>query len=96
MVSSTKDPSVMLGDTDNIGVGTGPGPVRHPRPLTAADLHLQLENEQEAVVRFWRSLIYESIKVLIMNLLGKSPYKRIIHNSTANSCCNIYQHFHFK
>lgn len=29
---------------------SGPGPVRHPRPLTAADLHQQLEKEQEAVV----------------------------------------------
>ncbi|KAL8939406.1 MAG: hypothetical protein Q9216_003371 [Gyalolechia sp. 2 TL-2023] len=36
--------------TDNSGVGTGPGPLRHPRPLTAADLHMQLEKEQEAVV----------------------------------------------
>jgi hypothetical protein len=36
---------------DNTGVGSGPGPLRHPRPLTAADLHLQLEKEQEAVVR---------------------------------------------
>ena len=27
-----------------------PGPLRHPRPLTAADLHMQLEKEQEAVV----------------------------------------------
>ena len=27
------------------------GPLRHPRPLTAADLHMQLEKEQEAVVR---------------------------------------------
>lgn len=35
---------------DNSGVGTGPGPLRHPRPLTAADLHMQLEKEQEAVV----------------------------------------------
>lgn len=35
---------------DNTGVGSGPGPMRHPRPLTAADLHLQLEKEQEAVV----------------------------------------------
>ncbi len=35
---------------DNTGVGPGPGPLRHPRPLTAADLHLQLEKEQEAVV----------------------------------------------
>ncbi|SLM38157.1 hypothetical protein LPUS_08289 [Lasallia pustulata] len=42
------------GDTataaDNSGVGVGPGPLRHPRPLTAADLHMQLEKEQEAVV----------------------------------------------
>ncbi|KAL8721459.1 MAG: hypothetical protein Q9225_001871 [Loekoesia sp. 1 TL-2023] len=36
--------------TDNSGVGAGPGPLRHPRPLTAADLHMQLEKEQEAVV----------------------------------------------
>ncbi|KAI4253588.1 MAG: hypothetical protein LQ352_003600 [Teloschistes flavicans] len=28
----------------------GPGPLRHPQPLTAADLHLELEKEQEAVV----------------------------------------------
>ncbi|KAK4151533.1 hypothetical protein C8A00DRAFT_35830 [Chaetomidium leptoderma] len=35
---------------DNTGVGSGPGPLRHPRPLTAVDLHLQLEKEQEAVV----------------------------------------------
>ncbi|PGG96540.1 hypothetical protein GX51_07773 [Blastomyces parvus] len=35
---------------DNAGVGMGPGPIRHPRPLTVADLHLELEKEQEAVV----------------------------------------------
>ncbi|CCC06678.1 hypothetical protein SMACR_00704 [Sordaria macrospora] len=35
---------------DNAGVDSGLGPTRHPRPLTAADLHLQLEKEQEAVV----------------------------------------------
>ncbi|KAI6780961.1 uncharacterized protein J7T54_003103 [Emericellopsis cladophorae] len=28
----------------------GPGPLRHPRPLTAAELHIELEKEQEAVV----------------------------------------------
>lgn len=27
------------------------GPLRHPRPLTAAELHFELEREQEAVVR---------------------------------------------
>lgn len=30
---------------------SGPGPIRHPRPITASDLHMQLEKEQEAVVR---------------------------------------------
>lgn len=41
---------------DNTGVGMGPGPLRHPRPLTAADLHLQLEKEQEAVVCLFRHI----------------------------------------
>ena len=31
-------------------IDTFTGPLRHPRPLTAADLHMQLEKEQEAVV----------------------------------------------
>ncbi|KAK4164591.1 hypothetical protein QBC43DRAFT_48856 [Cladorrhinum sp. PSN259] len=35
---------------DNTGVGQGPGPQRHPRPVTASDIHSQLEKEQEAVV----------------------------------------------
>ncbi|RMZ90033.1 hypothetical protein DV736_g2743, partial [Chaetothyriales sp. CBS 134916] len=35
---------------DNTGVGVGPGPLRHPRPLTAADLHLEVEKEQESIV----------------------------------------------
>jgi hypothetical protein len=29
-------------------------PMRHPRPLTAAELHLELEKEQEAVVCVFR------------------------------------------
>ena len=33
------------------------GPLRHPRPLTAADLHMQLEKEQEAVVGWGCSMI---------------------------------------
>ncbi|MCJ1409943.1 hypothetical protein MMC19_004027 [Ptychographa xylographoides] len=48
--SSTTAISAFPVSADNTGVGTGPGPLRHPRPLTAADLHLQLEQEQEAVV----------------------------------------------
>lgn len=39
---------------DNTGVGTGPGPLRHPRPLAPADLYAQLEKEQEAVVSSFR------------------------------------------
>ncbi|RMZ86025.1 hypothetical protein DV737_g328, partial [Chaetothyriales sp. CBS 132003] len=35
---------------DNTGVGVGPGPLRHPRPLTAAELHLEVEKEQESIV----------------------------------------------
>ncbi|KAL8655124.1 MAG: hypothetical protein Q9210_001071 [Variospora velana] len=31
-------------------ISNGQCPLRHPRPLTAADLHMQLEKEQEAVV----------------------------------------------
>jgi hypothetical protein len=27
------------------------GPIRHPRPLTAAELHLEVEKEQESIVR---------------------------------------------
>ncbi|KAK3292472.1 uncharacterized protein B0H64DRAFT_426550 [Chaetomium fimeti] len=46
--ASTSLPGPTMGD--NTGVGPGPGPLRHPRPLTAADLHLELEKEQEAVV----------------------------------------------
>lgn len=30
--------------------GAGPGPIRHPRPLTAAELHSELEQEQELLV----------------------------------------------
>ncbi|KAF4634904.1 hypothetical protein G7Y89_g3185 [Cudoniella acicularis] len=48
LASPSMPTTVMVGD--NTGVGVGPGPLRHPRPLTAADLHLQLEKEQEAVV----------------------------------------------
>ncbi|KAH6693918.1 hypothetical protein F5X68DRAFT_47700 [Plectosphaerella plurivora] len=36
-------------DRDNGGIA-GPGPIRHPRALTPAELHIQLEKEQEAVV----------------------------------------------
>ena len=44
------------------------GPLRHPRPLTAADLHMQLEKEQEAVVSWGCSMIRNNslIEVLVI------------------------------
>lgn len=36
---------------DASSLASGPGPTRHPQPLTAAELHQQVEKEQEAVVR---------------------------------------------
>ncbi|KAI3398230.1 hypothetical protein diail_9707 [Diaporthe ilicicola] len=35
---------------DPASIASGPGPTRHPHPLTAAELHQQVEKEQEAVV----------------------------------------------
>ncbi|KAJ9302290.1 hypothetical protein DTO271G3_1156 [Paecilomyces variotii] len=37
------------GDATN-GIAIASGPLRHPRPLTAAELHLELEKEQEGMV----------------------------------------------
>ncbi|OBT77947.1 hypothetical protein VF21_04299 [Pseudogymnoascus sp. 05NY08] len=62
--------------TDNTGVGTGPGPLRHPRPLTAADIHLQLEKEQEAVVnRLTREL----------SLLRAAQNASVVSNTSSTS-----------
>ncbi|TPX15454.1 uncharacterized protein E0L32_004434 [Thyridium curvatum] len=67
-------------------VGAGPGPLRHPRPLTAAELHLELEKEQEAVVnRLTREL----------SLLRAAHNASVVSNtsSTSNStAANIEQH----
>lgn len=38
------------GPADASSLANGPGPTRHPQPLTAAELHQQVEKEQEAVV----------------------------------------------
>ncbi|EKD16041.1 hypothetical protein MBM_06052 [Drepanopeziza brunnea f. sp. 'multigermtubi' MB_m1] len=72
-------PSVVTGTgaaADNTGVGAGPGPLRHPRPLTAADLHLQLEKEQEAVVnRLTREL----------SLLRAAQNASVVSNTSSTS-----------
>lgn len=43
-------PSLPPNITPTTELPSGPGPARFPEPLTAADLHNQLEKEQEAVV----------------------------------------------
>lgn len=43
------------------------GPLRHPRPMTAADLHLVLEKEQEAVVCV-------SYYIYLENMLIQNPH----------------------
>lgn len=59
-LAHTQDATTLAADSSAAG---GPGPLRHPRPLTHAELHLQLEKEQEAVVcdtHFDRVLRYAS------------------------------------
>ena len=84
MASPTGAPA--LGD--NTGVGAGPGPLRHPRPLTAADLHLQLEKEQEAVVRT------PQFPTFITNTkvahLGQPTYTRTIRAPSSNKMPRSY------
>ncbi|KAL2255017.1 hypothetical protein VTK26DRAFT_4344 [Humicola hyalothermophila] len=61
---------------DNSSVDPGPGPLRHPRPLTAAELHLQLEKEQEAVVnRLTREL----------SLLRAASNASVVSNASSTS-----------
>ncbi|CEI60524.1 unnamed protein product [Fusarium venenatum] len=65
--------------SQELGVGTGPGPIRHPRPLTAAELHLELEKEQEAVVnRLSREL----------SLLRAAQNASVVSNTSSTSAAN--------
>jgi hypothetical protein len=49
--------SPVLTNTSNSGSEGGPSmPMRHPQPMTPAELHLELEKEQEAVVRTMRTV----------------------------------------
>ncbi|KUI69680.1 hypothetical protein VM1G_05172 [Cytospora mali] len=55
---------------------SGPGPIRHPRPLTAAELHQELEKEQEAVVnRLTREL----------DLLRQAQNASVVSNTSSTS-----------
>ncbi|KAK3316450.1 hypothetical protein B0H66DRAFT_295446 [Apodospora peruviana] len=77
-------PSILPGPAttmgDNTGVGPGPGPTRHPRPLTAADLHSQLEREQEAVVnRLTREL----------SLLRAAQNSSVVSNASSTSASAV-------
>ncbi|UNI22733.1 hypothetical protein JDV02_008596 [Purpureocillium takamizusanense] len=65
-----------VGSSIEPGVGPGPGPLRHPRPLTAAELHSQLEKEQEAVVnRLTREL----------SLLRAAQNASVVSNASSTS-----------
>ncbi|KLU81518.1 hypothetical protein MAPG_00605 [Magnaporthiopsis poae ATCC 64411] len=69
-------PAPPVASQDNTGVGPGPGPLRHPRPLTAAELHMQLEKEQEAVVnRLTREL----------SLLRAAQNASVVSNTSSTS-----------
>ncbi|UPK91742.1 hypothetical protein LCI18_002677 [Fusarium solani-melongenae] len=71
--------SIVPGSAGEHGVGPGPGPLRHPRPLTAAELHLQLEKEQEAVVnRLTREL----------SLLRAAQNASVVSNTSSTSAAN--------
>ncbi|KAI1750294.1 hypothetical protein F4782DRAFT_532615 [Xylaria castorea] len=73
--ASGMPPPLVLGQ-DNTGVGTGPGPLRHPRPLTAAELHSQLEQEQELIVnRLSRDL----------TLLRRAQNSSVVSNTSSTS-----------
>ncbi|PFH60969.1 hypothetical protein XA68_18498 [Ophiocordyceps unilateralis] len=64
-------------------VGPGPGPLRHPRPLTASELHMQLEKEQEAVVnRLTREL----------SLLRAAQNASVVSNASSTSATQSNSH----
>ncbi|ORY61440.1 uncharacterized protein BCR38DRAFT_459320 [Pseudomassariella vexata] len=75
LTPSVMPPPVALGQ-GGTGVDAGPGPIRHPRPLTAADLHQQLEQEQELLVnRLTRDL----------TLLRTAQNSSVVSNASSTS-----------
>ncbi|ROW08340.1 hypothetical protein VMCG_03076 [Cytospora schulzeri] len=68
--------SVVPPAAEPVPTASGPGPIRHPRPLTAAELHQQLEKEQEAVVnRLTREL----------DLLRQAQNASVVSNTSSTS-----------
>lgn len=47
----------------------GPGPLRHPRPLTASELHMKLEKEQEQIVRNCKLAIQSLFQAHMVSIL---------------------------
>ena len=72
------------------GVGPGPGPLRHPRPLTAAELHTQLEKEQEAVVRSSPVPTYKSFPDATT---GKPTDTRAVSSTRGSERVRRFKHF---
>ncbi|KAI0185619.1 hypothetical protein EV127DRAFT_196683 [Xylaria flabelliformis] len=74
--SASGMPPPLVSGQDNTGVGAGPGPLRHPRPLTAAELHSQLEQEQEMIVnRLSRDL----------TMLRRAQNSSVVSNTSSTS-----------
>ncbi|KAJ6785985.1 hypothetical protein PWT90_06280 [Aphanocladium album] len=60
---------------------SGPGPLRHPRPMTASELHMQLEKEQEALVnRLTREL----------SLLRATHNASVVSNASSTSAATSH------
>jgi hypothetical protein len=62
-------------------------PMRHPRPLTAAELHLELEKEQEAIVR--SPACESAFESLIPGILGKQTDPRTICSTRTLCLCSL-------
>jgi hypothetical protein len=71
-------------------------PMRHPRPLTAAELHLELEKEQEAVV--CSGISYGSVDTFarlqkmgdLTAVLGQPPNPRALCPSCTLGFCSFH------
>ena len=76
---------------DNSAVGSGPGPVRHPRPLTAAELHSELEREQEAVVSSSHLSYYYLKTVRLTDITGQPSHEGAFHAPRCSECLGSFE-----